>query len=239
MAIAVYPQNPGDPYLGPTVALVDPVLTLSLPRNQTAATGFDALCHALETYVAREVPGGVPIIGTGSLALDCIELLAKFLPIAYSNGNNLEARENVMLASLMAGVAINFGAVGAIHALASKVIGTYENITHGICCAIFAPHVMEFNSAVAPEKYAKIAAAMGEEVCGLTDAEASKNGIGAVKRLMQELDIPTNLRGFGVQEKDFPSLAKGALETVQILTNPRKPSYDDLLQIIKNAYGGT
>ena len=235
MAIAVYPENPGDPYLGPTVALVDPVLTLTLPRNQTAATGLDALCHALETYVAR-VPGGVPIIGTGSLALDCIELLAKFLPIAYSNGNNLEARENVMLASLMAGVAINFGGVGAIHALASKVIGTYENITHGICCAIFAPHVMQFNSAVVPEKYSKIAAAMGEEICGLSDAEASKNGIDAVRRLLQELEVPTNLRGFGVQEKDFPSLAKGALETVQILTNPRKPSYDDLLQIIKNAY---
>jgi alcohol dehydrogenase class IV len=236
MAIAVYPENPGDSYLGPTAALVDPVLTLSLPRNQTAATGFDALCHALETYVARAVPGGVPMIGTGSLALDCIELLAKFLPIAYSNGNNLEARENVMLAALMAGVAINFGAVGAIHALASKVIGTYENITHGICCAIFAPHVMQFNSAVVPEKYAKVAAAMGEEISGLTAAEASKKGIDAVKRLMRELSVPTNLRGFGVQENDFPNLAKGALETVQILTNPRKPSYDDLLKLIKDAY---
>lgn len=176
------------------------------------------------------------MIGTGSLALDCIELLAKFLPIAYSNGNNLEARENVMLAALMAGVAINFGAVGAIHALASKIIGTYENITHGICCAIFAPHVMQFNSAVIPEKYAKVAAAMGEEISGLTAAEASKKGIDAVKRLMRELSVPTNLRGFGVQENDFPNLAKGALETVQILTNPRKPSYDDLLKLIKGAY---
>lgn len=236
MAIAIYPENPGDPYLGPSTALVDPVLTLTLPRNQTAATGFDALCHSLETYVAQEVPGGVPIIGTGSLALDCIELLAKYLPVAYSDGGNLEARENVMLASHMAGVAINFGAVGAIHALASKVIGTYENITHGICCAIFAPHVIEYNSAVVPEKYARVAAAMGEETGGLTAIEASKKAVGAVKRLVRELDVPTNLRGFGVQEKDFPSIAKGTLETVQILTNPRKPSYDDLLKIIKNAY---
>jgi alcohol dehydrogenase class IV len=231
MCLGQAPLYPGGPYLGAVFALVDPLMTLTLPQSQTASTGIDALSHAIETYVSK---GSPPIVEP--LALHAIELISKCLPLAYADGNNIEARENMMFAAHIAGLCENLANCGIMHSLAEVVGGMYWNVPHGSAIAVFMPEVMEFNRMSAPEKFKKIAIAMGENVKGLSLREASMKSIDAVKNLIDDLEMPKNLKNLGVKEDDLPEIAKKALETVELEGNPRKTSYEDLLSIVKKCY---
>lgn len=231
MALGQAPPYPGGPYLGASAALVDPLLTLTLPPRQTASTGFDAFSHALETCVARDAKPFVPPIGQY-----VIRLIIDNLPIAYANGNNVEAREAVMLAAHLGGICENFANCGIIHSLAETVGGLYGKIPHGVAIAIFTPYVLEFNLMAAPKMYAKIAAAMGERVEGLTVRERARKVISASRRLIEDLDLPTRLRGIGIRKRDIPKIAEAAMKTAEIPGNPRTVTQVDLTEILEKAY---
>lgn len=231
MCLGQAPLYPGGPYLGAVYALVDPLLTLTLPPLQTAATGIDALSHAIETYVSK----GSPLI-VEPLALHAIELIAKYLLIAYADGSNIEARENMMFAAHLAGMCENLANCGLIHSLAEVVGGMYWNVPHGCAIAVFMPKVMEFNRMAVPEKFKKIAIAMGEKVKGLSLREASKKAIDAVEKLLSDLKMPKSLKDLGVKEEDLTEIAKKAMETVEYGGNPRVASYEDILSIVKKCY---
>ncbi|MCD6470485.1 iron-containing alcohol dehydrogenase [Candidatus Bathyarchaeota archaeon] len=231
MVLGQSPLYPGGPYLGAMFALVDPLLTVTLPPAQTASTGIDALSHAIETYVAK---GSPPFVEP--LALRAIELISKYLPVAYADGGNIEARENMMFAAHIAGICENLANCGIMHSLGEVVGGMYWKIPHGVAIAVFMPKVMEFNRISVPEKFKKIAIAMGENVRGLSLREASLKAIEAIKNLLEDLELPKNLRSLGVEEKSLPEIAKKAMETVELEGNPRKATYEDLLMIAKSCY---
>ncbi|PSQ59439.1 MAG: iron-containing alcohol dehydrogenase [Halobacteriales archaeon SW_9_67_25] len=230
MALGQPPLYPGGPYLGASVSLVDPALTASLPPRQTAATGFDALSHALENYVSAVSP---PLVKP--LAVHVMELVAEYLPEAYHEGT-MEAREKVMFAAHLAGMGENLAGFGAIHSLAEVTGAMYPDIPHGEVIAIFTPAVMEFNREAVPERYRDIAAALGEDVEGLSVDEASRRAVTAVEDLMEELDLPSRLRDVGVAEDDLQTIAEKSMATSEIGDNPREADADDLLGIARNSY---
>lgn len=226
------PQYPGGPYLGALIAIVDPTLTLTLPPKQTATTGMDALLHAIGGYVSR-----ISIPPVSALAQYAIELVAKNLPIAYADGSDIEARENMMLAANLAGIGMNYvGSLGADHALGLALGDIYHNATHGVACSIFAPAVMEFNRIAAPSKFIKIAVLMGEKVEGLSVRDATMKAVDAVKKLIKDIELPTNLKSIGVRREDLPAIAKSATQKVDIEGNPRIIKYEDLLEIAEQVY---
>lgn len=231
MCLGQAPLYPGGPYLGATVALVDPLMTLTLPPSQTAFTGMDALSHAIETLVAK---GSPPIVEP--LALHAIELIYRYLPVAYADGSNLEARENMMFAAHIAGICMNLANCGLIHSLAEVVGGIYWDVPHGAAIAVFTPAVMKFNRISVPDKFKKIAMVIGEKVEGLSLREASLRAIEAVEKLIDDLGLPRNLRSLGVKEADLPEIARKTMETVEYEGNPRKAKYEDIMEILKACF---
>ncbi len=228
------PMYPNGPYLGATVCLVDPLLTLGLPPKLTASTGIDALSHAVETYVAK---GTNPFVE--ALALRSIELIARYLRTAYSEGSNVEARESMMLASHLAGICENFANCGGIHSLAEATGGIRGDIAHGDAIAVYFPHVMLYNLPDAEAKFAKIATVMGEERRGLSLGEAAEKAIGCVRKLIEDLKMPTNLRSLGITEKELPAIAERATWDMCTSGNPRAIGGDQFLAIAKKALGET
>jgi alcohol dehydrogenase class IV len=224
------PMYPGGPYLGATVCLVDPLLTLGLPRKLTASTGVDALSHAVETYVAK---GTNPFVE--ALALRSIELVATNLPTACIKGDDVEAREAMMLASHFAGICENFANCGGIHSLAEATGGVRGDIPHGVAIAVYFPHVMEYNLPAAEAKFAKIAEAMGEETESLSVRNAAEKAIISIRKLIKNLDMPTNLRGLGVTERDLDAIAERAMWDMCTSGNPREIARDQFLSIAKKA----
>jgi alcohol dehydrogenase class IV len=225
------PMYPGGPYLGATVCLVDPLLTLGLPRKLTASTGVDALSHAVETYVAK---GTNPFVE--SLALRSIELVATNLPTACNKGDNVEAREAMMLASHFAGICENFANCGGIHSLAEATGGVRGDIPHGVAIAVYFPHVMEYNLPEAEAKFAKIAEAMGEKTGSLSVRNAAEKAIVSIRKLIKDLDMPTSLRGLGVTDRDLDAIAERAMWDMCTSGNPREIGRDQFLSIAKKAF---
>jgi alcohol dehydrogenase class IV len=226
------PMRPGGPYSGASIVIIDPALTITLPPKQTAATGMDALLHAIGAYVSR-----YSIPHASALALYSIKLISKNLPIAYADGSNIEAREKVMLAANLSGICENFvPVIGADHALGLATADFYHDIIHGEVCSIFAPPVMEFNRIAVPSKYAKIAALMGENVKGMSIRDAAIKSVEAVKKLIYDLDLPTNLKSIGIRKEDIQKIAKSATQKIDIEGNPRKIEYKNLLKIVEKVY---
>jgi choline dehydrogenase len=225
------PMYPGGPYLGATVCLVDPLLTLGLPRKLTASTGVDALSHAVETYVAK---GTNPFVE--ALALRSIELVATNLRTACIKGDNVEAREAMMLASHFAGICENFANCGGIHSLAEATGGVRGDIPHGVAIAVYFPHVMEYNLPETEAKFAKIAEAMGEKTGRLSVRKAAEKAIISIRKLIKDLDMPTNLKGLGVTEKDLDAIAERAMWDMCTSGNPREIARDQFLSIAKKAF---
>jgi alcohol dehydrogenase class IV len=219
----------GSPLNCPTVALVDPLLTIGLPPHLTAFTGMDALAHAIESYYSLPAE---PI--ADALALAAIRLISDSLVPAVLNGENLEARENMMLGSLIAGIALGNTDAGVIHCLGQATGGFYD-LHHGLIIAVFMPYGMEYNLGACPEKFAEIAKAMGENVTGLPLWEAARKSIDAVVNLLRTLRIPT-LKAAGVKEKDLGIIAKMSLEDGTSVANPRKMTLDSLEQLLVEAY---
>ncbi|TWI59670.1 iron-containing alcohol dehydrogenase [Halalkalibacter nanhaiisediminis] len=218
-------------YILPDVAIVAPEMTLTMPQSVTAASGIDALVHAIEAYISVNAS---PI--TDSLAIGAMKLIAKNLPKAYANPNHIKARENMATASLMAGMAFGNAGVGAVHALAYPLGGRY-NIAHGVSNALLLPYVMEWNKISCVERFRDIAEALGEHVAGLTDEEAADRAVEAMRRLCEVVNIPKGMRSFNVPEEDLPSMAEDASKIDRLLkNNPRLFSVNDIEKIYQSAF---
>lgn len=211
------------------VCIVDPVLMLGKPPALTAATGMDALTHAVEAYVSTIAE---PI--TDACAIKAIELIAKNLRRAVALGSDLEARDGMAWAEFLAGMAFNNAGLGYVHAMAHQLGGFY-NLPHGVCNAILLPVVEEFNMIAAPARFKDIAIAMGEDVTGLSPMAAAEKAVAAIKRLSSDIGIPPNLTVLGVKEADLKVMAENAKKDVCQLMNPRTATLDEVIGIFKKA----
>lgn len=212
------------------VALCDPDLTLKLPASVTAATGMDALGHAVECFVNRACQ---PI--SGALALQSIALIGKNLRAAVADGGNRPARYNMMLASVLAGMAMNPTRLGLAHALAMPLGSGNIKIPHGTIIAITLPTVMAFNAEAAPERYAAVARALGARVDGLSELEAARAGVQAVQELKDDIGIPSGLAACGLEEAMVEPVVEEAMKSGNVPVNPRKTQAHDLAQILRSA----
>lgn len=218
-----------DKHLTPIIAVNDPMLMLAMPKSLTAATGMDALTHAIEAYVST---AATPI--TDACAEKAIELISNYLVNAVENGEDVEARDMMAYAEYLAGMAFNNASLGYVHAMAHQLGGFY-NLPHGVCNAILLPHVQEYNKATSASRLAKIAKIMGGNIEGLTDEQGADLCIDMIKSLSQTIGIPEGLGVLGVKESDFETLATNALNDACSLTNPRKGNLEEVIAIFKKA----
>ncbi|MFR1315704.1 MAG: L-threonine dehydrogenase [Clostridium perfringens] len=218
-----------DKHLTPIIAVNDPMLMLAMPKSLTAATGMDALTHAIEAYVSTSA---TPI--TDACAEKAIELISNYLVNAVENGEDVEARDMMAYAEYLAGMAFNNASLGYVHAMAHQLGGFY-NLPHGVCNAILLPHVQEYNKATSASRLAKIAKIMGGNIEGLTDEQGADLCIDMIKSLSQTIGIPEGLGVLGVKESDFETLATNALNDACSLTNPRKGNLEEVIAIFKKA----
>ncbi|MDK0796536.1 L-threonine dehydrogenase [Clostridium perfringens] len=218
-----------DKHLTPIIAVNDPMLMLAMPKSLTAATGMDALTHAVEAYVST---AATPI--TDACAEKAIELISNYLVNAVENGEDVEARDMMAYAEYLAGMAFNNASLGYVHAMAHQLGGFY-NLPHGVCNAILLPHVQEYNKATSASRLAKIAKIMGGNIEGLTDEQGADLCIDMIKSLSQTIGIPEGLGVLGVKESDFETLATNALNDACSLTNPRKGNLEEVIAIFKKA----
>ncbi len=218
----------GSPFLMPSAALVDPLLTLKMPRGVTAATGLDALIHAIEAYVSVKAQ---PL--SDVMALSAIRLLSEYLPQAWANPDNVEARTQTMLGALQAGMAFSNASVALVHGM-SRPIGANFHVAHGISNAALLGVVMEFSLMGAPKRYADIARAMGLAVDNLGAMDAAKRGAEAVKNMVEQMKIP-GLTGLGVsRDKLEPLVSKMADDAIASGSpgnNPRKATKEEIIDL--------
>lgn len=219
-------------YLLPKVAIVDPELTLTVPPSVTAATGMDALVHAIESYTAIRA-GEL----TDGIALHAIKLISRSLCKAVYNGKDLKAREDMAMGSLLAGISLGNAGVGAVHALAYPLGGKFK-VPHGVANSLLLPFVIKYNAVADLEKFAEVAKAMGENVEGLSLREAADCAVQALAKLSQDVGIPSTLKEVGVTAEDIPGLAEEASKIDRLLNNnPRWLTVKEIKKIYEEAYG--
>jgi alcohol dehydrogenase len=217
-------------YLLPAVAIVDSQLTLSMPPKVTAATGMDALTHAIESYTSNKTT-----LQTDLYALEAIRLVGKHLRRAVANGNDEDAREGMALASVFAGISLANAGVGAVHALAYP-LGGQLGVAHGVANALLLPYVMEFNIVGHMDKFITVAEALGEHTAGLSRREAAFLAYKAVKELSQDVGIPQTMSEIGVKEEQIESLAIAAANVARLMANnPRVMTLDDVRAVYRKA----
>ncbi|MEF2097340.1 iron-containing alcohol dehydrogenase [Bacillus sp. CFBP9009] len=220
------------PYLLPKVAIVDAELTLTLPPAVTAATGMDALVHAVESYTAIRADEL-----TDGIALQAIKLISRSLRKAVYNGKDLKAREDMAMGSLLAGISLGNAGVGAVHALAYPLGGKFK-VPHGVANSLLLPFVMKYNAVADLEKFAEVAVAMGENVEGLSIREAADRAVQALAQLSEDVGIPASLKDVGVTPSDIPALAEEASKVDRLLNNnPRWLTVKEIQKIYEEAYG--
>lgn len=223
-------EGMNSPFLYPDLALLDPLLTLSLPPAATATTGIDALCHAVESFTSVNASPMSELV-----SLEAIRLIAEYLRTCVYNGGNREAREQMLLASLYAGLGLANAGVTAVHSLSYPLGGQY-GVSHGLANTIMLPPVMYFNLPATVEKFARIAEAMGESIEGMSLREAAFLAVEAVETLIDDCGIEGGLQRLGVSEDDFPELARQAMTVARPLANnPRPVSYDNAIAIYREA----
>ena len=213
----------------PNVAINDPLLMAGMPPSLTAATGMDALTHAVEAYVSTIA---TPV--TDACALKAMELISKNLRAAVANGGDMAARDQMAYAEYLAGMAFNNASLGHVHAMAHQLGGFYD-LPHGVCNAILLPAVQQFNLISKVDRFVDIAKAMGEVTDGLSKREAAELALKAIKTLSRDVGIPAGLTELGVKEKDIKTMAENAQKDACGFTNPRCPSLDDVINIYKAA----
>lgn len=218
-----------DPRITPDVAVNDPELMVSMPPALTAATGMDALTHAVEAYVST-----MATPTTDAAAIKSIELVSKYLREAVANGEDIRTRDMMAHAEYLAGIAFNNASLGYVHSMAHQLGGLY-NLPHGVCNAILLPYVEMYNKQVCPERFADIAKAMGENIDGLSPEEAADRAIDAIKKIASDIGIPSGLKELGAREEDLEILAEHAMQDVCRLTNPRELSKEDIIEIYRKA----
>ena len=221
------------PHIIPDVAIVDPVLTISCPKGLTAATGIDALTHAIEAYVSVKAN---PL--SDMFALQAVSLLASNLRTAWANGNNLKSREKVMIGAMYAGIAFCNSSVALVHGM-SRPIGANFHIAHGISNATILGTVMDFSYIGNVARYADLAEAMGNEIHGLSEIEGARTAVDSVKELIADLEIPT-LRGLGLDKKKLEALAQkmaeDAIASGSPGNNPRIATREEIAKLYMEAY---
>jgi alcohol dehydrogenase len=213
----------------PTIAINDPLLMAGMPPGLTAATGMDALTHAVEAYVSTIA---TPV--TDACALKAIELVSGNLRAAVANGGDMAARDAMAYAEYLAGMAFNNASLGHVHAMAHQLGGFYD-LPHGVCNAILLPHVERFNMIAKMDRFVDIAIAMGEVVDGMSTRAAAEVALEAIQTLSADVGIPSGLTELGVKEEDLKIMAENAQKDACGLTNPRCPKLDDVINIYKNA----
>lgn len=223
----------GDP-LYPDAAILDPVLTLSLPPHVTAATGIDAFTHALEAFVSTQAHAI-----SDMYAMEAMALISNNLGAAYANGTNIEARSAMLMGSLLGGKALATAGVGLVHAMAYPLGGMF-NTAHGLANAVLLPYVVEYNIIGNPLKFATIAEIMGYETEGLPLREAGQLAVEAIHQLNADVGIPGSLESLGIPADRIPEMAKIALTVTRpVENNPRKPTLDDVISIYEAAFDGS
>ncbi len=218
----------GSPFILPSVALVDPLLTASSPPSVTAATGVDALTHAIEAYVSVKAQPMSDVF-----ALSAIKFLSENLRQAWANGDNLEARSLTMLGAFQAGVAFSNSSVALVHGM-SRPIGAYFHAPHGLSNAVLLAPVVEFSISGNPKRYADIARAMGEKVEGLGVMEGASKASKAVRELVRDIKIPA-LATLGVTREKLKTvvgkMADDAIASGSPGNNPRKATKEEIVEL--------
>ncbi|MCB6182945.1 L-threonine dehydrogenase [Leeia sp. TBRC 13508] len=213
----------------PILSVNDPALMVGMPAGLTAATGMDALTHAVEAYVST---AATPI--TDACALQAIELISGFLRRAVKQGDDMEAREQMAYAQFLAGMAFNNASLGFVHAMAHQLGGFYD-LPHGVCNAVLLPHVQAFNAETSAPRLARVGKALGVNVDGLTAEAGAQAAIAAIRQLAADVGIPAGLTALNVKVEDIPVLATNALKDACGLTNPRRATQADIEAIFQTA----
>ena len=220
-----------DPKDIPVVAIVDPELMYSMPKGLTAATGMDALTHAIESYIT---PGAWAM--SDMFELKAIEMIAANLKAAVDNGNDVAAREAMSQAQYIAGMGFSNVGLGIVHSMAHP-LGAHYDTPHGVANALLLPYVMEYNAeSPAAPKYIHIAKAMGVDTVGMTEAEGVRAAVDAVRKLSLSIGIPQKLHEINVKEEDLHQLAVDAFNDVCTGGNPRPTSVEDIETLYRKAF---
>lgn len=214
-----------DPNDIPAVAIVDAELMYTLPASLTAATGMDALTHAIEGYITK---------GAWALSdmfeIEAIRMISRSLPTAVAEPSNPVARDAMAVAQYVAGMAFSNVGLGLVHGMAHP-LGSLFDIPHGVANALLLPTIMEWNKPACLDKYPAIAEAMGVDISGMTREEAAQAACDAVKALSIKVGIPQRLSEIGISEKDIPALAGQAIADVCTPGNPRDVTIDDITEL--------
>lgn len=216
-----------DPNDIPAVAIVDPELMYSLPKGLTAATGMDALTHAIEGYITK----GAWVM-SDMYELQAIKMIAESLPLAVEEPTNPVGREGMALAQYIAAQAFSNVGLGLVHGMAHPM-GALHDIPHGVANALLLPTIMEFNMPKCVEKYGVIARTMGVDTTSMTAEEAAKAAVEAVRALSIRVGIPQHLTEIGITEKDIPALAEQAIADVCTPGNPRDVTEAEIIELYK------
>lgn len=223
-----------DKFLLPDLAVLDPVMTRSLPPGLTASTGMDALTHAVESYVGVDSSPH-----SEALAAAAIRYIFKYLVRATQDGDDMEARGGMLIAANLAGSSFSHSMVGCVHSM-SHALGGIARVPHGVANAILLPHGMAYNFEACKQKYAALAPLMGEEVSGLSVEEAARKAMEAVRGLGRRLSaldaLPMRLRDAGVSREVLAQVAEAAVEDGTIVYNPREVVAEEILKHLENAY---
>lgn len=215
----------------PNCVILDPLMTVKLPQAITASTGMDALAHAIECYISKKAN---PFSDT--FALKAINLISRSLRTAYNEGQDTDARHDMILGAMFGGMCIATSSTTAVHALAYPLGGKYR-IPHGLSNAILLPHVMKFNMDATEEKFKDIAIAMSINVTGLSTREAAEKMIENLYSLIKDLNIQCNLRDKGITECDLDLMVESASKVTRLLNNNPKPmTKDDIREIYKQLF---
>ena len=217
------------PLIIPKVAVLDPELSVALPLPVAGATGMDALIHAIECYTNL-----VPNILSDAMAIEAIAMISSNLREAAANDQNIEATQNMLLGSTMAGIAFSQTRVGNVHAMSHQVSALF-GVPHGVANAVLLPYVMAFNLIGCSDKFVEIAVAMEEDAYGLPGLDGARKAVDAVRKLASDVGIPGTLSEVGVHEEAIPEMAKDAMTSGNILVNARKTTIEDVIEIYRRA----
>lgn len=228
-----YKMSIRSPRIIPTLSILDPELLKTIPPFICSTSSFDALTHAIEGYLSNRSTTFTDII-----ALQAIEIISHNIRAFFANPDNKDAASNMLYGSMLAGLVITNTGTGNAHALARALGGEFD-VAHGHACAIFLPPVLRFNAVARPQKYVKMALAMGliEKETAITSDRAAELVVDFVEKLLDDLRIPKYLKNLSIPIESFPRLAEIALKNTG--PNPRKTTKEDLLDILEEVYAPT
>ncbi|MDK2935957.1 MAG: alcohol dehydrogenase [Eubacteriaceae bacterium] len=219
-----------DPNSIATVAVNDPILMLKMPKSLTAATGMDALTHAIEGYTTAGASAFTDLFN-----LEAIKVISASLRKAVEDGDDLDARDAMAYGQFVTGMGFSNGGLGIVHSMAHQLGGFYD-LPHGVANAVLLPHVVAYNADSVGDRLKDVAVAMGLDISRREPKEINIMAIDAIKKLSKDVGIPAGLAELGVKEEDFPTLADLALADACTPGNPKCPSKEDIIAIYKSAF---